>query len=352
MKNEMNNEKDIVTNQTVKQIDLGMISRAAWKHRRAFLIGLPAVFVLSCLFIVCIPRYYRSTVKLAPEMSSFSGSSLSEVASSFGIDIGSSPTSGDAIFPELYPELVSSSDFVTSLFTIPVTTIDGSLHTTYYDYLLNHQQKAWWTAATDWLKRLVLPTDTVPSTAKANPFRLTRKQYGVAKTIGQNVKCSVDKKNYVIAIEVEAQDPLICATMADSVKGRLQEFITAYRTKKALNDLHYTQRLQEAAKKKYEEARRAYGAMADANRDIVLTSYRLKAEDLENEMQLQYNNYTALTAQLQAAHAKVQENTPAFTTLQTSTVPVRPAGPKRMLFVLAMMLVGTIVITLYAAWRE
>ena len=76
--------------------------------------------------------------------------------------------------------------------------------------------------------------------------------------------------------------------------------------------------------------------------DIVLESYRAKRDDLENDMQLKYNNYSALQTQLQAAQAKVQENTPAFTTLTNATVPIRPAGPKRMIFVAVMLFLATV----------
>jgi uncharacterized protein involved in exopolysaccharide biosynthesis len=64
-------------------------------------------------------------------------------------------------------------------------------------------------------------------------------------------------------------------------------------------------------------------------------------DDLENEMQLRYNVYTALNTRLEAAQAKVQENTPVFTTLTNATVPVKPAGPKRMIFVAAMLFLAT-----------
>lgn len=67
----------------------------------------------------------------------------------------------------------------------------------------------------------------------------------------------------------------------------------------------------------------------DANHDIILYTVRQKQTDLENDMQLQYNAYTQVAAQLLAADAKVQEETPAFTTLQSATVPVLKAGPGR-----------------------
>jgi uncharacterized protein involved in exopolysaccharide biosynthesis len=80
--------------------------------------------------------------------------------------------------------------------------------------------------------------------------------------------------------------------------------------------------------------------MSDANSKAVLRSVELKLEDMENDMQLKFNTYTTINTQLQASKAKVQERTPAFTTLKGAAVPIKPAGPKRMIFV-AVMLVLT-----------
>ena len=58
-------------------------------------------------------------------------------------------------------------------------------------------------------------------------------------------------------------------------------------------------------------------------------------------MQLKYNVYTALNTRQEAAMAKLQENTPVFTTLTNATVPVKPAGPKRMIFVAVWLFLAT-----------
>ena len=62
--------------------------------------------------------------------------------------------------------------------------------------------------------------------AKVDPFRLTKEQTKIVKALNKNVVCDVDKKTMVITINVTDQDPVICATMADTVKTRLQNFIT------------------------------------------------------------------------------------------------------------------------------
>ena len=148
------------------------------------------------------------------------------------------------------------------------------------------------------------------------------------------------------------QDPLVCAVMADSVKNRLQLFITNYRTNKANIDLKYTEALYDKAKSEYEEARGKYAAFSDENNNLILQSVKSKLDDLENDMQLKFNNYSAMVSQLQLARAKVQERTPAFTTLQSATVPLKPSGPKRMIFVAFITFVSFFATTIYLAYKE
>ena len=157
----------------------------------------------------------------------------------------------------------------------------------------------------------------------------------------------VDKKTGIISIKTTAQDALICKALADSACAHLQAFITEYRTKKAIIDKEYYKQLTEEAKENYEKARRLYASYADANSEVVLASYRTKLDDLENDMQLKFNAYTALSNQLQQAKAKVQERTPAFSILKGASVPIKASKPKRMIFVLAMLIFATLATSAY-----
>ena len=69
-------------------------------------------------------------------------------------------------------------------------------------------------------------------------------------------------------------------------------------------------------------------------------------------MQLKYNAYSTMMTQYQAAKAKVQERTPAFTIVKGAAVPVKASGPKRMIFVLSMLFFAFIATTLYIAKDE
>lgn len=106
------------------------------------------------------------------------------------------------------------------------------------------------------LGELIGTKDTIDQ-HKVNPFMLTKEQSRIVKMIDKKVVCDVDKKTMVISINVTDQDPLICATIADSVQRRLQNFITDYRTKKAKVDLEYSRKLFKEAKARYDKARQA-----------------------------------------------------------------------------------------------
>lgn len=332
-------------NMNGKVIDLREIFKIIKERRKTFYKVLPIAFVLSCIYILGIPRYYSTNSKLAPEMeNSMSSGTLGSLASSFGIDL-SNMESSDAITPLLYPDLMEDNGFVARLFNIRVTNVDGDIKTTYYNYLKDHTKSSLWSYPIKWLKSL-LPEEeesTPKGKGKADPYMFNKVQDGIAGAIRANIGLSVDKKTGVITISVKDQDPLICKQLADSVSMHLQEFITEYRTNKARIDLEYYQNLTAEVKHEYELARQRYGSYADANTDVILESFRSKRDDLENDMQLKFNNYSLVSTQLQQAKAKVQERTPAFTIIKGASVPIKPSEPKRMIFVLTIMFLTTFV---------
>jgi len=325
------------------------------RHKRLYYRVLPATFVVSAILTLSIPNYYHCTVMLAPELSSMgvkSSGALSSLASSFGINLGGASAGADALLPTLYPDLMNSVTFRASLFPIKVQREDDSTGVdimTYYDYLKDGQKSPWWSAGVKALISLFKSDD--PQNSQVNTFKLTKEQTEIAKKIEKKVVCDVDKKTMVITIDVEDQDPLICATIADSVQQHLQEFITNYRTKKARVDLAHNQKLYAEAKERYEKARQKYAAFTDANQKVFLESVRSKQSELQTELQICQTAYTQMAAQLQLAEAKVQEETPAFTDLQPATVPVNKTGPKRASTCLVILFLAFIATTLYV-WHK
>lgn len=339
-----------MANNNPEPIDLRIIAQKLWSNRKYFYKTLPIAFVLSCLYILSYPRYYTSDVRLAPELgSSMGGGTLGDIASSLGFDISEMQTN-DAISPLLYPDLMDDNKFVTNLFGIHVVSKDGEINTNYHDYIKQYQKKPWWNYPITWLKNLLPKEDDnqeIGGDGKVNPYKLSKKENGIVEKIRKDVGIGIDKKTGVITISVTAQDPLICKTIADSLTLHLQSFITDYRTNKARIDVEHYKKLVSASKNEYVRTRQQYGAYADSHTDVVLESYRAKLNDIENDMQLKFQAYSTFNTQLQAAMAKLQERTPAFTVVKGASVPTKPSGPKRMIFVAGMMLLVALLTAFY-----
>lgn len=318
-------------------VDYSQVFKKIWARKKLYAKTMGIVLLLSCLWIFPQPREYQSEVSLAPEMgNSLGGDAISSLASTFGFDVGGLQSS-DAIYPTLYPEILKSSSFIVSLFDVKVTTGDGKVSTTYYDYLLNHYKRNPYMMPINgliaWVGSLFASPAATPS-ATVDPFKLTKKQFDIVRQIGSSVTCDVDKKTDVITITVTDQDAYVSACIADTVRQRLQNYITDYRTKKARHDMEYYEKLTNQALKEYNQSVGSYSSYQDSHMNTVREGVRSNAKKLERSAEIKYNTYSVLNNQLQAAKAKVQERTPAFTIIQPAIVPLKPVGPKRIQFVL------------------
>ncbi len=338
-------------------IDIGKIIALLYSKKRKFIKLWIIVFALAALWIFPKPRYYTCEVALAPETSGDDvAGGLAGIASSFGINIGS--TGSDAIYPLLYPELMESNNFIVSLLNINVTTEDGTVSTDYFTYLKKHQKQNWLTKpfkdATKAVAKLFIkePEGKPLSAAQLDAFRLSKKDFELVESVKEKITCSVDKKTEVITINVQDQDPLVCATLADSVSQRLQAFIINYRTHKTRIDVLHYQSLADSALAEYNNAIRKYSIYCDANQDILLQTEISERDKLESEMQLKYNTYTAMNTQLEMMKAKLQERTPAFTILKAPSVPIKPAGPKRVIFIITMLILASAAAAIWMARKE
>ena len=147
-----------------------------------------------------------------------------------------------------------------------------------------------------------------------------------------------------ISFEVEQGEIIALIGPPGTGKTTLAKII-ANTTKSKFRQINATTAGIKDIKETVEDAKAELGMYG---KKTILESFRSKRDDLENEMQLKYNVYSTMSTQYQDAKARVQERTPAFTILKGASVPIKPTGPKRMLFVLAMTLLAFFVLTLWS----
>ncbi len=330
-----------------QEIDLLKLVQKVWAERRFIFKACGYALLIGLVIAFSIPKEYTATATIAPEVSDGkNGGGLSSLAAMAGISMNTS-AGADAIYPDLYPDIVSSTPFITGLFDVPVQDLKEKVDTTLYCYLDEYQRAPWWSLiisapfkAVSWTISLFQDEKTKERNGKLDPFHLTKDEAIIVSDLSKRISVSVDKKTGLTTIAVTMQDARIAACLTDTVMNRLQEYITEYRTNKAKKDFQFQQGLFERKKKEYEKAQNEYAKFADANKNIILLSYRAEQERLENEMRLAYNVYTSVAQQLQMAEAKVQEITPVYTVVEPATIPIRASKPSK-----SMILLGIVFLT-------
>ncbi|MBD5310157.1 MAG: chain-length determining protein [Bacteroides sp.] len=339
----MQEEKDLKTQEPEeKEIDLLELASKLWTQRKKLIIWSVCGAVIGLIIAFSIPKEYSTTVKLAPEVNDTKATgSLGALASMAGLSAGSA-SGADALYPQLYPDVVSSVPFMTDLFDVEVMTKGENgqpgQKLTVRQYMEDDIKSPWWSAIMSLPFKLISAikgSDPEDAGHKLNTFQLTPEENKLVEALNQRIGASVDQKTSVVSIDVKMQDPLVSAILADTVVSRLQEYITDYRTNKARKDLEYAETLNEEAQQEYYKAQQRYADYLDRNQGIVLYSAQITRDRLENEATLAFNLYNQTAQQVQKAKAKVQETTPVYAIVTPATVPVKPSSPKKM-----MILVG------------
>lgn len=323
------------------EIDWMDILRRIYTIRKTLYKAAGVGVVLGIIIALSIPKQYTVTVTLSPEMGGDKATGgLASLASSF-LGGGATSSSNDALNVTLAPDIVASTPFVLELFNTRVQTLDGKLDTTLVAYL-DKQKSPWWgyiikapSMAIGAIKALF--TEKPDSATTLNPFQLTEKEAAKVKGLRQSILAEVDKKTAMTTISVTLQDPKVTAIVADSVVGKLQQYIIDYRIKKAKEDCAYLEELYKERQQEYYDAQSKYAHYFDTNRNIALQSVRAEQERLQNDMNLAYQVYSQVAQQLQVARAKIQEEKPVFAVVEPATVPLLPSGTNRKVILLGII---------------
>lgn len=332
------------------EIDLLELASRLWDNRRKIMRWCGIGAVIGLIIAFSIPKEYLATVKLAPEIKDGkSAGSLGALASMAGLSAGSS--SSDALNPDLYPEVVNSVPFITSLFDVRVPLADDdSVTMPVIQYLQTEVSSPWWNVILGLPGKLIgllKGSDEQSADHTLDNFRLTPQELGLVEALRGRISTTIDSKSSLVSINVTMQDPLVAAVLADTVMARLQEFVIDYRTTKARQDLKYIETLNEEAKATYYKAQQNYAAYLDRNQNLSLFSAQTTRDRLQNEAQLAFNLYNQTAQQVQTAQAKVQENTPVFAVVTPATVPVKAAKPRKAIILVGFIFLGFV---LCSAW--
>ena len=332
------------------EIDLMAYARKLWSARKLLLKVAGIAAVVGIVIAFSIPKKYTAEVLLSPESSNGGGSSMAGMAAMLGIGNISVGGDANALNFSMASDIVASTPFILEIIDTRVQTLDGKMDTTLIAYL-DTQKVPWWktlmslpSKAIGGIQSLFSSKDASAEEKPIDPFRLTlqqKNQIGIIKGI---IGINTDKKTGMTSLNVTVQDPLVAATLADTVLVKLQAYITQYKTKKAQEDCMYWEDLYEERKKEYYEAQEKYAQYSDMNQGVIRQSVRIEQERLQNEQSLAFQVFSQVATQLQMSRAELQKEKPAFAVLEPASVPLLPTGTSRKL-----ILVGVVFLAVAAA---
>ena len=315
-------------------MDLMPYIRTALKNWKPILIWALCGMAFGILIGLSTPKTYTAKAVVAPELMTRSSASsgLSTLASLAGVNVNTLALS-DAMHPDLYPEIINSTNFYIQLFDMPVTIVKKGtvIQTDLYDYIANHTRKPWWIyvfglprIAIDLCKGLFCQKDDFDDAEghfAVDSLRLTKQQEMVVKELSKNIKASVEKRTFALSIRVTMQDNMVAANLANTIIENLKQFVLTYRTEKARENVVYYEGLYEETRAEYLAAQRAAAVYADSHLGGVTQKSKIQLQQLQNEAQLRYQMYNTTAQNLLTARAKVQQEAPVLVVIQPGIAP-------------------------------
>lgn len=311
-------------------IDWQDLLSKAWRGKK-FIITVTVVFMfLGLISALTMTRIYTSKVTLVPELGKSTSSSLSSLSNMLGLGGMTMGSSADAYHVTVYPEVVASTPFVAKMFDMRVTDPKKGIDTTLIGYLSRERFSIGNVIGyvTKPIFSLFSNKEEETKGNELNLFHLTKEQDRIVKTMNKAIQVDVDKKTGETTIQVTMDNPVIAATVADTVCKHLREYIVEYRTRKAREDLENYKKIADESYQRYLKASKAYAYYQDHNRGLILNAVISEGSRLSNELQIASQLYQQMKLQAEMARGKVIDEKPVFAIIQPATVPLLPQNSR------------------------
>jgi len=235
--------------------------------------------------------------------------------------------------PQLYPQIVQSLPFQLELLNQEVQFNEFDTTTTVYSFF----DEVYTPSVLTYIKGYTvgLPGKIIgnfreesPKTALPRGFEadsiisVTKAQMQIIENMRGRVNVSLNEETGVLNLTVEMPDPNAAAQVAKTSIELIKEYVTLYRTRKAQEDLQFSEEQLVSAEERFRESQDRLADFRDANINLSSARAQTQQQRLQSEYDLTFNVYNSMAQQVEQAKLKVQEQTPVVSILQPVQVPV------------------------------
>ena len=358
------------------------------KGRKTILITILIFLLIGIILLLISPKSYRSEATLLIETEATSAAGMSnlmqEIAIASGINMNQKQVS-DALTPDLYPIIVTSTPFLLDLLNRQVPDPESGKSITIAQYLEKHPPRT---------LKSILMSNTVGLPGKLiglilenrkseispksdnssftpNPLLFSSDSLSFSPSaeqlinIGKLKLCieantSIGKGKpktgnpNILTVSTQVNDPEVSFTLTSLVITSLTKYITEYRTRKVKNDLQFINDQLAEAEIKYYRTQQTLAASNDRNQNIIFASARTDEARHQAEYTLAFNVFNSLSQLREQAKIKVQEKTPVFTMIEPPSKAVNVSSSFKIIVIMIFLGIFTGVGIVFGkpAWKK
>lgn len=331
----------------IQEIDLLSLLNKLLKERVLLIKMTSAFLVVGLIISLLLPTKFSAGSTFVPMLSSDSKSSgLSGLASLAGIDLGGA-MAGNDIAPNLYPEIIASIPFKREISLVKVP-YDGRVMT-FREYTLNKKTGviAGLKKYTIGLPGLILsslfpkaPVTVSDANLKGKLLIVTEEDYLFYNSMDELISINVDLKEGFIELNVELDDPVISAIIAQNAQEILQNKVIDFKVKHAKEVLQYNKEQYKIKKALLYAAQDRLNGFKDNAIFFNPTALQTQTSRLESEYTTANMVFLEVAKQLEQAKLQVSKDTPIFSILKPVVVPNEKSGPKRLMIIVIWSFLG------------
>ena len=311
-------------------------------------------FVIGVFIAIFSKKEYTATSLVLAQESNTPGSNLSGLASLAGINLNNGGS--ELISPKLYTSIAQSIPFQKKMIQTRIQTQKSNTPVTYQEYYQKYSKGNFLDVIEKYTIGLPsLIVDKVTPSEESIPqytsiekditevYSLTPEEKGLFDLLKSQLKITNNDKDNTVSLSFSMEDPVAAAQMLEQAKNYLQETIIEFKTRKAKKQLEFIQKQYEEAEKSFKEKQIRLAAFQDSNRGLITAVPMTRQSQLQSDYNLAYNLYVELAKQYENQKIKVQEDTPAFITIEPVSIPLEKSKPKKGMIIAIWGFLGIVI---------
>jgi uncharacterized protein involved in exopolysaccharide biosynthesis len=267
-------------------------------------------------------------------------SSLGGLAGIAGIKLPDG-SSSDIIRPELFPNIIQSTEFLSSIIKQKFNTEDKQV--LLQDYLNHNLKLSLIESFSSGFKQSENTRSQVDTTDGV--YSLTIAERKAINILSERITVNYNDVLGLIEIEVLLQDPVLSAKVLKKMNDNLTDYLADYKTKKNKRKLAFLEEQINKQRVNLENAQKELTSYLDIRQAISKKSAMVDYDVLQSNKSANYSIYSTLLNEKAETEIKINEDLPYIKIIEPIIIPNAPSEPNK-LFILVLFTVFGVLVSL------